>query len=543
MSAKWTDRRSLLAAGAGLAVAPSLAGCANSHIIGLDKAARSLDICNQGEPISLDPHKCNSSWENNIIGNMFVGLLTEDQHSHPIPGMAQRWETSEDGLTWTFFLRPAQWSDGNPCNAHDFEFAFRRILDPANLAVYASFLYAIKNAEAVNNGRMHPNQVGVLALDDLTLEIRLEHPAPYLPQLLKHYTSFPVPKHLVRRYGNDWIKPEHIAVNGAFTLRRWWSNYIVHLERNPHFFDAPNVVFQNLYFYPSSDVNASARKVMSGEAGWATRFASNQYRELRRALPGYPRVAPFLVCNYFAFNVTRRPFSDKRVCQALSMAYDRDFVAAQIYGTGERPAYSIVPPGIADYPGTARYSWANQAMADRRTQAQALLTAAGFGPNNPLRFEVAHRATSDNPRVAVVAQANWRAIAPWVVVDLHPFEAQVHYANLQARNFQVGDSAWVADFNDARNFLYLLETRSGQQNNPGYSNPEFDRLVLASDFEPNAGIRAQLMTQAEQIALNDAPFCMSVFINSTNLVHPDLTGYADNLEDIHRARWFGIKNG
>jgi oligopeptide transport system substrate-binding protein len=259
-------------------------------------------------------------------------------------------------------------------------------------------------------------------------------------------------------------------------------------------------------------------------------------------LPGYPRVAPFLVCNYFAFNVTRPPFNDKRVCQALSMAYDRDFIAAQIYGTGERPAYAIVPPGVADYPGTARYSWANLAMADRRNQAQSLLRAAGFGPNNRLRFEVAYRASSDNPRVAVVAQANWRAIAPWVTVELHPFEAQVHYANLQARNFQCGDSAWVADFNDARNFLYLLETRSGQQNNPGYSNPEYDRLVLASDFEPDLGRRAQLMSQAEQIALDDAPFCMSVFQNSTNLVHPDLLGYADNLEDIHRARWFGIRN-
>ena len=186
-----------------------------------------------------------------------------------------------------------------------------------------------------------------------------------------------------------------------------------------------------------------------------------------RALPGYPRVAPFLVCNYFAFNVTRPPFNDKRVCQALSMAYDRDFVAAQIYGTGERPAYSIVPPGIADYPGTARYSWAN--LVDGRSpqrRRRACCAPPGFGPNNPLRFEVAYRATSDNPRVAVVAQANWRAIAPWVTVELHPFEAQVHYANLQARNFQVGDSAWVADFNDARNFLYLLETRSGQQNNP-----------------------------------------------------------------------------
>ena len=144
--------------------------------------------------------------------------------------------------------------------------------------------------------------------------------------------------------------------------------------------------------------------------------------------------------------------------------------------------------------------------------------------------------------MAVVAQADWRAIAPWVVVELHSFEAQIHYANLLARNYQIGAAAWVADFNDARNFLYLLETRSGEQNNPGYSNAVYDQLVLASDNEPDRLKRALLMTQAEQIALDDAPFCMTVFQNSTNLVHPDLGGYEDNLEDIHRARWFRIKN-
>jgi oligopeptide transport system substrate-binding protein len=224
------------------------------------------------------------------------------------------------------------------------------------------------------------------------------------------------------------------------------------------------------------------------------------------------------------------------------MAYDRDFVASEIYRTGERPAYAIVPPGIADYPGTARYAWAGMPLADRRAEAERLLREAGYGPNNPLRFEFDYLATGDNPRVAVVAQANWRAIAPWVIVEVHPFEAQVHYANLQRRNYQIATAGWIADYNDARNFLYLLETRSGVQNNPGYSNPQYDRLVAASDQEADAGARAQLMAQAEQIALNEAPFCMSVFLNSTNLVHPDLTGYEDNAEDIHRARWFGIRN-
>jgi oligopeptide transport system substrate-binding protein len=538
----WTSRRKLLTGAGGIAVAASLGACANAQIVGFDRARKSLDVSNQGEPLSLDPHKASGTWENNIIGNMFVGLTTEDAHADPVPGMAERWEVSEDGKTWTFFLRRARWSDGEACDAHDFEFAFRRILNPENMAEYASFLFPIKNAEAVNGGHMAPEMVGVTALDDRTLEIQLEHPAPYLPQLLKHYTSYPVPKHLVERHGDDWIKPENIAVNGPYKLIKWWSNYIVHLERNPIFFDNANVVLDHLYFYPSNDVNAAARKVRSGESGWSTRFPSNQVTELRAVLPGYVRVAPYVNSSYFVFNTTRAPFNDVRVRQALSMAYNRELVASQIYRTGEQPAFKFVPPGIADYPRTAKYTWADQPVEARRHDAERLLREAGFGSNNPLHFEFSHRNTSDNPRVAVIVQASWRSIAPWVVVELRGVEAQVHYANLRAKNYDVGDSAWIADYNDAKNFLFLLETRSGPQNTPGYSNPEYDRLVQQSDIEPNAVARAALMVRAEQIALNDAPVCMSVFLNSTNLVHPDLAGWEPNLEDIHRARWFGIRS-
>ena len=537
----WTSRRTLLKGAGGVGVAASLGACANGRIIGFDKAAKTLDVSNQGEPLSLDPHKATGTWENNILGNMFVGLTTENPRAEAVPGMAERWETSADGRTWTFYLRRATWSDGEACDAHDFEFALRRILNPETLSDYASLLYPIQNAQEVNEGTLDPSQLGVSALDDLTLEIRLKHPAPYLPQLLKHYTAYPVPKHLVERFGNDWVKPQNIAVNGAFKLEKWWSNYIVHVVKNPAFFDADNVALEHLYFYPTTDVNAAARRVMSGEAGWSTRFPSNQVENLRAALPSYVRVAPYLTCNYFSFNMTKPPFNDARVRQALAMAYDREFVASQIYRTGERPAYSLVPPGINAYPGTARYPWSDIPLGERKREAERLLRAAGFGPNNPLRFEFSHRNTSDNPRVAVVVQNDWSAIAPWVTVELRGVEVQVHYANLRAKNFDVGDGAWVADFNDAKNYLYLFETRTGPQNYPGYSNPEYDRMVERSDFEVDAVRRGELMNQAEQIALNDAPICMSVFINSTNLVHPDLTGYEDNLEDIHRARWFGIR--
>lgn len=543
----WTDRRSLLKGAAGVGVATSLGACANARIVGFDKSRKSLDIANSSEPLSLDPHKATGSWENNIIGNMFIGLTTENNRSEPVPGMAERWEVSEDLLTWTFFLRrDATWSDGEQCDAHDFVFAMQRILRPETLSQYASFLYPIFNAEQINNPpegteALPAEQLGVTAVDDFTLEIRLAHPAPYLPQLLKHYTAYPIPKHVYERAGDDWIKPENIVVNGPFKLVRWWSNYIIHLEKNPNFFDARNVTMEHLYFYPQNDVQAAARRVLSGEAGWATRFPSNQVEVLQRDLPGYVRVSPYLTVNYFSFNMTRAPFNDIRVRQAMAMAYDRDFVANQIYRTGEQPAYKFIPPGVYNYPSTARYPWHDRPLAERKQEAERLLRAAGYGPNNPLRFAFSHRNTSDNPRVAVVAQNDWNSIAPWVTVELRGVENQVHYANLRAKNFDAGDGGWIGDYNDAKNFLYLFESRTGVQNYPGYSNPRFDQLIRDSDVERDDQRRAQIMLEAEQLMLDEAPICCSVFINSTNLVHPDLTGYEDNIEDIHRARWFGIR--
>jgi oligopeptide transport system substrate-binding protein len=541
-----TDRRSLLAGAAGLGGAASLGACANARVIGFDKQRRTLDIANSSEPLSLDPHKATGTWENNILGNLFVGLTTENAGSEPVPGMAERWEVSEDLLTWTFHLRRASWSDGEACDAHDFEFAMRRILTPETLAQYASFLYPIRNAQAVHNPGegvrpLPPEQLGVRALDDLTLEIQLEHPAPYLPQLLKHYTAFPIPKHVYERVGDDWVKAENMVTNGAYTLTRWWSNYIIHLEKNPRFYDAANVTLEHLYFYPQNDVQAAARRVLSGEAGWATRFPSNQVEVLRRDLPGFVRVAPYLTVNYFSFNMTRPPFNDARVRQAIAMAYGREFVASRIYRTGEQPAYKLVPPGVFNYPSTARYVWADRPLEERKQEAERLLRAAGYGPNNPLRFAFSHRNTSDNPRVAVVAQNDWNSIAPWVTVELRGVENQVHYANLRAKNFDCGDGGWIGDFNDAKNFLYLFESRTGPQNYPGYNVAAYDQLVRDSDFERDAERRAQIMLRAEQMMLDDAPICTSVFINSTNLVHPDITGYEDNVEDIHRARWFGIR--
>jgi len=183
----------------------ALSGCSNDKPE--ENTSLTLHRGNAAEPFSLDPHQSSGTWENNIIGDMFIGLFTENAAGEPIPGMADNWEVSEDGLTWTFHLRKANWSDGVPVTAHDFVFSLRRLLNPATLSQYASLVFSIKNAEAVNRGEMTTDKLGVAALDDSTLEIKLEYPAPYLPGLLTHYTTMPVPAHVVREKGSAWIKP------------------------------------------------------------------------------------------------------------------------------------------------------------------------------------------------------------------------------------------------------------------------------------------------------------------------------------------------
>lgn len=526
---------------AGALGATLLAGCGRA-VIGLDPVNASLDIGNGAEPLSLDPHKASGQWENNIIGNLLVGLTTDGPDAAIIPGIAERWETSEDGLTWTFYLRAAQWSDGRPCDAYDFEYAYRRILHPDTIAEYASILYPILNAQACKSGDLPIEALGVRAVDARTFEIRLEHPAPYLPGLLKHYTSFPVPRHIVEAHGDDWIKPENAVWNGAFRLVKWWSNYIVHLAKNERFFDAQNVALKELFFYPSTDDDAAARRVMRGEIAWSTRFPGKKQDLYDREIPGFARTHPWLLNNYFSLNTSRPPFNDVRVRRALSMAIDRRFLAYEIWKAGYEPAYGFVPPGIAGYPEGARLFFADWPKERRLEEARRLLEEAGYGPSNPLRFTFKHRNSGDNPRVAVVAQADWRAIAPWVQAELRGQEVQIHYADLRAGDFEAGDGGWIADYNDAKNYLFLLETRTGNQNYSRYSNPAYDQLMLAADQERDAERRFEIMRQAEQIAVDDCPIIPVAIGASTNLVHPRVTGWVENIEDVHRARWMGISD-
>ncbi len=522
-------------------LALTLAACGGGGPANPEEEARTLRRGISANPDSLDPHRVSSQWENIIIGDMMMGLFTDSAAGKPVPAMAENWKVSEDGLVWTFRLREGlKWSDGVPLTAQDFVFSFRRLQDASLGGQYASMLHLIKNARQVNEGILPPEEMGVRAIDDLTLEITLEYPAPYLPGLLKHYASFPVPQHVVEEFGLQWTRPENIVVNGPYKLVSWRIGDSVIVERNPNWYgDEAGLCFDKVVYYPYTDLDAVERFIETGRLDINNAFAGQKKTELDRRFPGWVRTSPSVATTYWSFQMEKAPFDDVRVREALSLALDREFMVGQVLTPGFIPAYSLVPPGIDNYrTKEAQVAWADMPREERLVRARTLLEAAGFGPNNPLRFTYIYRATSDNPKVAPVADSNWRDIAPWVQPSIELQDTKVLYERLRQKNFEVADGAWIADYNDPYNFLYLLDSRTGQQNYSNYANREYDAKLDQANQILDLDARANLMIEAEQMMLDDFPITPMWFQVNQNLVDPTLTGWEENAEDRHRSQYF-----
>jgi len=538
---KTIDRRGFLAsAGAALLTACGRNDTAQQTNSGV--AARPGEMVfnfgNAAEPLTLDPHHSQASWENNIIGDLLMGLTTESADGEPMPGAAEKWEKSVDGKTWTFHLRDHQWSDGMPVTAQDFVFAWRRILDPKTASSYAYYLYLIKNAEAANSGKMPLTAIGASAPDDKTFVVELENPAPFLLEYLMHYTTFAVPRHVVEAHGDAWTKPGTYVGNGPYTLAEWTPNDHVTLVKNLKFFDAANVKIDRTIFYPTSDYEAALKRLRAGELDVQDRMPAQQIDWLRKNMPEILRLDPVLTTEYLTCNMARKPFGDARVREALSLAVDRETIVNKIDKVGEPPAYGIVPPGMANYPGNVTLAFKTMPFPERLKRAQMLMREAGFGPDNLLRTSLLIRSASPTARRApVVIQQMWKQI--YVDAQILQLDAAIFYNSVQSGDFDIALPAWGADFNDASTFLDLL--RKGNPNNYGhYENAVYDRLLDEAAVETDLEKRGDLMAQAEAIALKDNAWIPINFWVSGGLVRPYVKGWGKNPANVHRTRWLSI---
>ena len=501
--------------------------------------ARTLNRGNGAEPYTLDPHLATGDWENNIIGDMFVGLMTEAADGTPMPGAAESFASSADGLTYTFRLRDHSWSDGTPVTAADFVYSLRRVLTPQTAAQYASNLYPIRNARAVNTGKLPPEKLGVRALDDRTLEISFHFQVPYIVQLLAHYSTFAVPRHVVEKYGSAWLRPENIAVNGPYILKEWVANDHIRLAKNPRFYDSAKVAIENVYFFPTQDSGAALKRFRGGAFDvLSNSIPPQQTLWLKREIPDELRLHSYMLTQYVVFNFDRPPFDDIRVRTALSLAIDRETIVNKVTRGGEMAAYSLVPPGMPGYPDKAHLAFRDVPPAVRRERARELMKEAGYGPDRPLRFNYEIESTTEAKLVAVVLQEMWREIGAFAQITQS--ESQIHYDLLLRRDFEVAWAGWSADYLDPKNFLFTLDSTNTSMNNGDYKSHTFDALMHDSDIERDPKLRAELLAQAEQHMLNDLALTPVYFGVTRNLVSTDVRNWIANSVNINRTRWLSL---
>ncbi len=412
------------------------------------------------------------------------------------------------------------------------------LLDPKTAASYAALLYVFKNAQAINAGKLPPTALGTRAVDARTLELTLEHPAPYLAELMTHVTSFPLPRHIVEAKGAAWSRPENFVGNGAFVPREWIANDHITLARNPRFYDAADVKIDVVNYYPTSDYDAALKRLRAGELDIQGQVSAVQIDWVKQNIPATMRAVPDLVLYYLAINNSRKPFDDVRVREALNLAFDREAVTQKIRHMGEPAAYGIVPPGVADYPGGARMDFASLPLAERIVRAQGLMRAAGYGPDHPLRVRYLTNNSSDNRILAPAIQQMLRPV--YIDLDIVQVEPSIAYQRLRQHDFDLANASWVADYNDAYNFLGLLLTGDSGMNYSQYRNPRFDALMAASQKESDAAKRGQLMLEAEKLALKDFPIVPYRYSVTPDLVQPYVKGWIANPKDVNITRWLSI---
>ncbi|PNK60797.1 ABC transporter substrate-binding protein [Psychrobacter sp. FDAARGOS_221] len=514
----------------------SLVGCGDKEAVNnqsIDDTVlaedQSIVINNTAEPESIDPHKVSAVPEGNIIRQLFIGLVDTDRQGKTVPGMAESWE-STDNKVWTFKLRDAKWSNGDPVTADDFVYSWQRLVDPNTASPYASYLVDAKvnGAEAVMNGNASVDTLGIKALDDKTVQITLIESVPYFPDMLIHTSTKPVHKNTVEQYGDDWTNADNIVVNGPYTLSDWRVNDHIELKRNPQYFDDANTVIETVTILPISSPTTDVSRYKAGEVDVSAEVPPEQFDDIKASMGDELRVAPRLCTYYYKYNTVKPPFNDARVRRALALALDRDIIAEKVMGQGQEPAYQLTPPSTN---GMNNFTpqWKAWSKEKRIEEANKLLTQAGYSASNPLKFELLYN-TSDNHKKIAVAFSSIIKDAlgdDTVDIELVNKEWKTYLDTRRNGNYDIARSSWCGDYNEPSSFLNTLKT-DNTNNHGKYSSMQFDSLLNQTLLEGvDAKQRASLYQQAEAQLDTDMPNLNMFHYVGVRLVKPYVIGFPD----------------
>lgn len=490
---------------------------------------------------NLDPGLMPSVNDVDMQRKMFEGLLDYMDDGTELLLGAERYEANETGDVYTFYLRQnAKWSDGQPLTAKDYVWAWRRTLDPATANPYASTVYIIKNAQAINEGTITDlTQLGVEAVDDYTLKVTLEQPAGFFPRLAAFPTLYPVRQDVIEKFGADWVEPENIVCNGKYVPTLWEKDVQLVFERNPNYWGEPAKAAKLVYTLMEDPYSMAPVLYESDELD-LTPFAAEEYARIQAD----PELAPQVVLQpqsatmWVVFDTANPPFDDMRVRQAFNLAIDRQgFVDGVLQGLAV-PAYVLVAPGIAGrneeaFIGTRDY-------AQDVEKAKQLLAEAGYpnGEGFP-EVELKYRTRFLEQKMGESLPAMWET-ALGVKVLGSPTEAQAYrewYRSRVDQPFNMMVYGWSSDYEDPYNWFNAIWHSSADQYHSRWKNEEYDTLVDQAASEPNPEKRAEMYKQAHIILENEVPLAPMIYTVEPYLLKPWVQGPVFSRMGNYNLHW------
>ncbi|GLQ16316.1 peptide ABC transporter substrate-binding protein [Maritalea porphyrae] len=473
---------------------------------------------------TLDPQLNEDVSGSDILRDLFEGLTNQDADGNTIPGVAESWEASEGNTVYTFNLRDnAKWSNGDPVTAHDFVYAWRRAADPATASPYSWYidLMSIKNGSEVLAGDVAPDQLGVEAVDDHTFKVTLSQPLPYFVAMTTHATVFPTHQATIEAHGDQWTRPENMVSNGAYKLTEWVLKERTTRERNEMYWNNDATILDKVVTLVINDENVALTRWRAGELD-RTEVPSGQYPRLKEELPDEAHSFPRLCNYYYTFNLSDsgpEAFKDVRVRKALSYAVDRDVIVENVLQGGQFPAYTFTPGATAGF-DVPNVDFANMTQAERDAKAKELLAEAGYGADNPLKFDMLYNTSEGHKKIATAIAAMWKQKLG-VEAVLANMEWKTFLETRGNQDFQLARGAWCGDYNEASTFLDLVTTPSGY-NDGKYSNAEVDKIM--ADAKTSSDTSAGY-TRVEQILADEMPVIPVYHYTGVMMLKKNLKGW------------------
>lgn len=489
-----------------------------------------LRINNSSEPGSLHPGTAQGTHDSWMLEHAFEGLTKKTPEGEIVDGMAEKWDRSEDGLTWTFHIKDdVKWSNGDPVTAEDFEYAWKYALHPETASQYAYQLYYLAGAEEFNSAENEADyaeleeNVGVKAVDEKTLEVTLGEPTPYFLDLTAFYTYYPVNKN-VQEENPDWaLEAESYVSNGAFKLTEWKHKESMTLEKNEHYYDKDKINLDEVQMVMIEDENTAWQMYQADELDLAYPLPNDIQGELVNSNNEEFHNAPDLALYYYNLNNDVKPFNNPKVRKALSMAIERKSLVEHVAQGGQKPALSIIPPGIPDVSGDFQEN-TGELFKEDVEEAKKLLEEGlkEEGMNKMPEFTILYNTLEAHKKIAEAIQEMWRKNLE-VEVKLENAEFQVKIDREKAGDYDISRAGWIGDYVDPMTFLDLWVT-DGPHNDANWSNAEYDELIKKAKTTMDEKDRADTMHKAEEVLIDEMPVIPIYFYTKPYTVKPHVKG-------------------